>query len=90
MRWKSILVAMASYQLSRRRPGVLRDLIRKATLAQLPEHVDVDTHFKPTYNPWDQRLCFVPDGDLFQVAARRHVLDRHRHRSRPSPRPACG
>jgi cation diffusion facilitator CzcD-associated flavoprotein CzcO len=66
VRWKSILLAMASYQLSRRRPGVLRNLIRKATLAQLPEHVDVDTHFKPTYNPWDQRLCFVPDGDLFK------------------------
>ena len=66
VRWKNILVAMASYQLSRRRPGVLRALIRKATLAQLPEHVDVDTHFKPTYNPWDQRLCFVPDGDLFR------------------------
>jgi cation diffusion facilitator CzcD-associated flavoprotein CzcO len=66
VRWRSILVAMASYQLSRRRPGVLRNLIRKATLAQLPEGVDVDTHFKPTYNPWDQRLCFVPDGDLFK------------------------
>ncbi len=65
VRWKNILVAMASYQLSRRRPELLRRLIRRATLAQLPDHVDVDTHFRPAYDPWDQRLCFVPDGDLF-------------------------
>jgi monooxygenase len=70
VRWKSILVAMASYQLSRRKPDLLRDLIRKATVKQLPEHIDVDTHFKPSYNPWDQRLCFVPDGDLFKALRR--------------------
>src|SRR5262249_51476719 len=34
---------------------------------QLPKHFDVDTHFSPRYNPWDQRLCMVPDGDLFRV-----------------------
>jgi monooxygenase len=70
IRWKSILLAMASYQLSRRKPDLLRDLIRKATVKQLPEHIDVDTHFKPSYNPWDQRLCFVPDGDLFKALRR--------------------
>ncbi len=67
IRWKSILLATAIYQLSRRRPGLLRDLIRKGALKQLPEGIDVDVHFKPTYNPWDQRLCFVPDGDLFRA-----------------------
>ncbi len=70
IRWKSILVAMASYQLSRRRPDVLRGFIRKNTSKQLPAHIDVDTHFKPTYDPWDQRLCLVPDGDLFKVLRR--------------------
>jgi monooxygenase len=70
VRWKSILLAMASYQLSRRRPDVLRGLIRKATARQLPDHIDVDTHFKPAYDPWDQRLCFVPDGDLFKALRR--------------------
>ena len=65
VRWKGILVALASYQLSRFRPNVLRGLIRKETLKQLPDTIDVDTHFKPTYDPWDQRLCLVPDGDLF-------------------------
>ncbi|MCW2792815.1 MAG: dependent oxidoreductase [Nocardioides sp.] len=67
IRWKSILVAMASYQLSRRRPDVLRGFIRKNTIRQLPEHIDVDVHFRPTYDPWDQRLCLVPDGDLFRA-----------------------
>jgi len=67
VRWKSILVAIGSYQLSRRRPDVLRGFIRKNTIKQLPRDVDVDVHFKPTYDPWDQRLCLVPDGDLFRV-----------------------
>ncbi|MEI2819839.1 MAG: NAD(P)/FAD-dependent oxidoreductase [Marmoricola sp.] len=40
-------------------------LLRKGAAGQLPEGYDVDTHFKPVYGPWDQRLCIVPDGDLF-------------------------
>ena len=67
VRWKSILVATAFYQFARRRPDKLRAYIRKLTRQQLPPGVDVDVHFKPAYNPWDQRLCFVPDGDLFRV-----------------------
>jgi monooxygenase len=70
VRWKSILLAMASYQLSRKRPDLLRGLIRRATARQLPDHIDVDTHFKPSYDPWDQRLCFVPSGDLFRALRR--------------------
>ncbi|HEU4810554.1 MAG TPA: NAD(P)/FAD-dependent oxidoreductase [Nocardioides sp.] len=73
IRWKSILVAMASYQLSRRRPDLLRSLIRKATIKELPGHIDVDRHFKPTYDPWDQRLCLVPDGDLFRSLRKGHA-----------------
>jgi len=53
------------YRLSRRRPEMIRGWIRKMTIQQLPAGYDVDTHFKPRYNPWDQRLCLVPDGDLF-------------------------
>jgi cation diffusion facilitator CzcD-associated flavoprotein CzcO len=64
-RWKNILVTTASYQLSRRRPELMKRLIRKGVTSALPEGFDVDTHFKPAYNPWDQRLCLVPDGDLF-------------------------
>ena len=70
VRWKNVLVATGSYQLSRRRPDVLRRFIRKQTIARLPEGYDVDTHFRPTYDPWDQRLCLVPDGDLFKALSR--------------------
>jgi cation diffusion facilitator CzcD-associated flavoprotein CzcO len=65
-RWKNILVSTVLYQLSQRRPELVKRLIRKAVAAQLPEGYDVDTHFKPAYDPWDQRLCLVPDGDLFR------------------------
>ncbi len=37
------------------------------TIKQLPAGYEVDTHFRPVYNPWDQRLCLVPDGDLFRA-----------------------
>jgi cation diffusion facilitator CzcD-associated flavoprotein CzcO len=66
-RWKNVLMSTFLYQLSRRRPHVVRNLIRKATMRQLPSGYDVDTHFKPRYQPWDQRLCLVPDGDLFRA-----------------------
>lgn len=65
-RWKNVLMSTFFYQLSRRRPRVAKAMIRKATVKLLPEGYDVDTHFNPTYNPWDQRLCLVPDGDLFR------------------------
>jgi monooxygenase len=67
VRWKSILVATAFYQFARWRPDAVKKMIRKQTEGQLPAGIDVDTHFKPAYNPWDQRLCFVPDGDLFKA-----------------------
>ncbi len=67
IRWKNVLISVAVYQLSQRRPRLMRGLIRKATTKQLPVGYDVDTHFKPRYNPWDQRLCLIPDGNLFRV-----------------------
>jgi monooxygenase len=66
-RWKNVLLATVVYQLSRRRPALVRSLIRKLAVKQLPAGYDVDTHFNPAYNPWDQRLCLVPDGDLFKA-----------------------
>ncbi|MFI5585364.1 flavin-containing monooxygenase [Amycolatopsis sp. NPDC051758] len=65
-RWKNVAVSTLIYQLSRRRPGVVKAMIRKAAMKQLPPGYAVDTHFKPRYQPWDQRLCLVPDGDLFR------------------------
>jgi len=67
VRSKAILLAVATYQLSQRRPALVKKVIRSAVEKQLPAGIDVDTHFKPAYNPWDQRLCFVPDGDLFKA-----------------------
>ena len=55
------------YELSMRRPGMVRRLIRSLTAHQLPDGYAVDTHFNPPYNPWQQRLCVVPDGDLFRT-----------------------
>ncbi len=55
------------YQLSMRRPGLVRRLIRALTKLQLPAGYPVDTHFNPRYNPWEQRMCLVADGDLFKA-----------------------
>jgi monooxygenase len=65
VRWKNVLLATLLYQLSRRRPSLIKRLIRKGVERQLPPGYDIDTHFKPSYDPWDQRMCLVPDGDLF-------------------------
>jgi cation diffusion facilitator CzcD-associated flavoprotein CzcO len=65
IRWKNVFLTMASFQLSRRRPRLMRALVRKGLESRLPEGYDIDTHFNPSYDPWDQRLCLVPNGDLF-------------------------
>ncbi len=70
VRWKSILVTAFFYRLSRRRPATVRRMVRKQNVALLPDGYDVDTHFRPRYDPWDQRMCFVPDGDLFTAVRR--------------------
>jgi cation diffusion facilitator CzcD-associated flavoprotein CzcO len=67
VRWKNILLQLFSYRLSRRRPRLMKKMIRRGLLSALPEGYDVDTHFAPRYEPWDQRLCLVPDGDLFEA-----------------------
>ena len=70
VRWKNVALMSLSYQLSRRRPELAKKLIRRGVKAQLPAGFDVDTHFRPDYNPWDQRLCVCPDGDLFKALRR--------------------
>ena len=69
VRWKNVLRQMVAFTVARRAPRFTRDLVRKWTQKQLPEGYDVDTHFNPAYDPWDQRLCLVPDGDLFETIA---------------------
>jgi monooxygenase len=67
VRWKNVLITMVFFELCRRRPERMRAFLRKGVERRLPAGYDVDTHFKPTYNPWDQRMCLVPDGDLFEA-----------------------
>ncbi|MFC4003288.1 flavin-containing monooxygenase [Prauserella oleivorans] len=69
-RWKGVAALTLVFQLSRRRPGLMRRLIEKGVRAALPADFDVDRHFRPRYGPWDQRMCFVPDGDLFDALRR--------------------
>ena len=64
-RWKNVALGTWFYQLSRRRPDAVKSMLRQAAIAQLPPGYDVDTHFTPSYNPWDQRMCLAPDGDFF-------------------------
>jgi monooxygenase len=65
-RWKNVLLGMFFYQLARRRPAQMKRWIIDMARRQIGPQFDVDTHFTPRYNPWDQRLCLVPDGDLFR------------------------
>ena len=67
IRWKNVLLTQFSFELSRRAPEVVKKGIRKGVVAALPVGYDVDTDFSPRYDPWDQRLCLVPDGDLFEA-----------------------
>ena len=69
-RWKNATQTLATYHLSRRWPKPMRKLFMWGVKIQLPEDYDVKTHFNPPYNPWDQRLCAIPDGDLFKAIKR--------------------
>ncbi|QBJ96329.1 NAD(P)/FAD-dependent oxidoreductase [Rhodococcus sp. ABRD24] len=69
-RKKNIAQNVWIYKLSRRFPKQVRALIRRLNTRLLPAGFDVDTHFNPRYDPWDQRLCVVPDGDLFKAISK--------------------
>lgn len=66
VRTKNMLMSMGLYQFCRRQPKLAAKLLKKGVRSFLPKDYEVDTHFQPRYNPWDQRLCLVPDGDLFK------------------------
>lgn len=66
-RWKLILMSMLTYSLSRRYPKTIKRRIVKQVHSHLNNPYDVEKHFAPNYNPWDQRVCLVPDGDLFNA-----------------------
>ncbi len=66
-RWKNVLFGMLFFWLCRHHPPLARKMILRRVSKELGPDYDVDTHFTPRYNPWDQRLCLVPDGDLFDA-----------------------
>jgi cation diffusion facilitator CzcD-associated flavoprotein CzcO len=69
-RWKNVGLSIFFFQLARRKPEVMIKRILDGARAQLGPDYDIATHFTPRYNPWDQRLCLVPDGDLFKALRR--------------------
>lgn len=78
-RWKNVLLGMWFFNLSRKRPEFVKAQLLKQVRKQLPPGYDVETHFTPRYNPWDQRMCLVRNGDLFdaiRVGAASVVTDR--------------
>jgi monooxygenase len=64
IRWRNVLLGLAFFQLARRRPARFKKMVLGGVRAALGPDYDL-AHFNPSYNPWDQRLCLVPDGDLF-------------------------
>jgi monooxygenase len=68
-RWKNVLLGMFVYNFSRARPEQMKKLLLRGVRAEVGADFDV-SHFTPSYNPWDQRLCLVPDGDLFKALRR--------------------
>ncbi len=69
VRWKNILMNMGIYQLSRSAPNRMRRMLRQGAVRELPQGYEVDKHFNPRYQPWDQRLCLIPDSDLYKSIA---------------------
>ena len=69
-RWKNVTLQAITFYFSRRYPELVKRLLRKWVGLQLGDKFDLDRHFSPRYNPWDQRLCVAPDGDFFRALRR--------------------
>ncbi|MEO6624056.1 MAG: NAD(P)/FAD-dependent oxidoreductase [Burkholderiaceae bacterium] len=65
-RWKRVLLGMYIYRMCKVKPEKIKRLLLGGVRQALRPDYDVKTHFTPRYNPWDQRLCLVPDGDMFE------------------------
>jgi monooxygenase len=66
-RWKNTTMQQVIYKRTRTQPDKVRKLLLDGVRKELGPEFDVERHFTPTYNPWDQRLCLVPNSDLFQA-----------------------
>ncbi|WP_328519249.1 flavin-containing monooxygenase [Kribbella sp. NBC_00359] len=67
IRGKNVALSTALYSAFRKWPAHAAWLLNSTVAKQLPASIPVDPHFTPHYKPWDQRLCLVPDADLFEV-----------------------
>jgi monooxygenase len=67
IRWKNIAYSIFVYDFARKKPNVVKQKIAAAQRHYLGPDFDMGEHFTPRYDPWDQRLCLVPDGDLFKT-----------------------
>ena len=65
IRWRNTLRQQILYNLTRVAPGMMRSMLLSKVRKEIGHIVDVEKHFTPRYNPWDERLCLVPDDDLF-------------------------
>jgi monooxygenase len=72
-RWRNIVLQRFFFDLARKKPAKTAERLIKGVSDLLPKDYDVKTHFTPKYNPWDQRLCLVPDADLFEAIKQDHV-----------------
>lgn len=71
-RWKNVLLGTFFYNVARTRPKVFKWMVARGVRRQLGKQYDAK-HFTPPYNPWDQRLCIAPDGDLFREMKQERV-----------------
>jgi cation diffusion facilitator CzcD-associated flavoprotein CzcO len=67
IRWRNALFFWSMYLLARKAPNLMKSVIRRRAIRNLPDGYDVDTHFKPIYNPWDQRMCVILDSDIYKA-----------------------
>ena len=66
-RFKNTTMQQIVYKRTRVKPLEIKELLLSGVRAELGPNYDVEKHFTPSYNPWDQRLCLVPDSDLFKA-----------------------
>jgi len=66
-RIKNVAMGMFFFNLARSAPGFVKKGVLKQIRKELGEDFDVETHFSPSYDPWDQRFCLAPDGDFFEA-----------------------
>ncbi len=73
VRWRNVKIMTGIWGLSRHLPSLVRRGIRKLVERQLPPGYDIDTHFNPRYQPWDERMCLIPDGAICSRRSARGV-----------------